>query len=272
MIAILCHRGRQRRNHGPNPFHLFVVVILAVLVFASVVVVAEEAAVVAAAWDATTTHSSNSLLDRQAVELVRHRSLQSASTIPDLTSLFTNGTDCPVDCPLCECALLPTTTNSSTTTTTTPSENNDAESCIYTKSIEACASGSLPKCYAGLLPFDFDIEGLCSVQCATTDSSNTQQSSSSSSQDGTNTATICRICDIFACCTNCPPGDVDQCFPPMSSDSNGYTPVGWKPLVCLGGEGSSSTSGGSSGRNGNDVVVVWMLGVVGVVAWLTWLV
>ena len=251
-------RGRHGQDHGRIPFQSFVFDVSVVFILASLSVAASH---LGGNHDVVTLPKSFD--NRHALAL--HRSLQfSSTTTPDLASLFTNGTeDCPVDCPLCECAL-PTTTNSSNANTNTTISEAEVESCIYTKSIEACASGSLPKCYAGLLPFDFDIEGLCSVQCDDATSQQQQQGVGT-----TNTATICRICDIFACCNNCPAGDVDQCFPPMSSDSNGYTPVGWKPLSCDGdGSGGGSTTSGGSGGNRNDVVMQLVL--VTVATWLAW--
>lgn len=248
----------RRRSHLGLPFPPFVFNVSVVFILASLSAAELEAAV-------SRGGNHDVALPNSFDHPLLHRGLQfSSTTDPDLTSLFTNGTeDCPVDCPLCECAL-PTTTNSTTTNTntTTTIGDDEVESCIYTKSIEACASGSLPKCYAGLLPSDFDIEGLCSVQC---DATSQQQ------QQGvgtTNTATICRICDIFVCCNNCPAGDVDQCFPPVSTDSNGYTPVGWKPLSCdAGGSGGGSNSESTTG-NRNDVAM--QLGFVAVTTWLAW--
>jgi hypothetical protein len=251
-------RGWHRHGHGPTLFQLFVVIVGLVL----------TSSAAAAAVVGVDPYPNNSEHHRR-----RHhhdRRLQFTSSTPDLSSLFTNGTaECPVDCPLCECALPTTTisTNSSSTTTTATASDGDLETCIYSKSIEACASGSLPKCYASLLPFDFDLEGLCSVQC---DAAKSPSSSTTSTSQ--QSATICRICDIFACCTNCPAEDVDQCFPPISS--SGYTPVGWEPLVCddVGGGGGSTTGGTSKGcfgtsSDGRNVVIWIVLVVVTQLAW-----
>ena len=252
-------QGWHRQGHGPTLVQLFAVIVGLVL----------TSAAAAAADDVGVDPYPNNNIGENRHRHHHDRSLQFTSSTPDLASLFTNGTaECPVDCPLCECALPTTTisTNSSSTTTTatasaSASGDGDLETCIYTKSIEACASGSLPKCYASLLPFDFDLEGLCSVHCDAT------KSSSSTTTTSQQSATVCRICDIFACCNKCPAEDVDQCFPPMSS--SGYTPVGWEPLVCDdGGGGGGTSSGGTSGgsfgtsTSGGRNVVVWLVLVV----------
>lgn len=197
---------------------------------------------------------------------MRRRWLQFTNS-PDLSSLFTNGTDCPADCPLCECG----SGNSTSTTTTDNGSGNDddddnAEACIYTKSITACSSGTLPACYANLLPF-FDLAGLCSSQCtaASRSASTTQQQQ----QQDEMTTTLCRICDIFECCDTCPDENVEQCFPPMTAASSGYTPVGWEPLSCENGVvGDGSGSNGGSGAIGSRNVVIGM-GII-VATWLVW--
>ena len=49
----------------------------------------------------------------------------------------------------------------------------------------------------------------------------------------------CRLCDILACCSDCPSERASECFPP--NVLNGYTPTGWEPLSC---DGSNASSGG----------------------------
>lgn len=137
----------------------------------------------------------------------------------DLAALLGPNATCPTDCPLCQCL---ESTNST--------EAEDA-SCLYSASIEACASKSLESCYASLLPGDFDIEGLCSVQC-----DKPEEEIPSTLKE------VCRICDIFACCNDCPSEMADRCFPPGIED--GYTPMGWKPASCGAGDGSGASRRG----------------------------
>lgn len=66
------------------------------------------------------------------------------------------------------------------------------------------------------------MEGLCAVECA-------------NKPEGERPSANCRICEIFACCKDCPANRAAECFPPNVED--GYTPVGWKPADC------SSSSG-----------------------------
>mmetsp|Transcript_30337 Transcript_30337/g.54944 ORF Transcript_30337/g.54944 Transcript_30337/m.54944 type:complete len:219 (+) Transcript_30337:140-796(+) len=122
--------------------------------------------------------------------------------IPDFGD--SNSTSCPPECPLCQC-----------------NSTEDAD-CLLTKSIEACASNSYETCYADILPGDFDIQGLCNVQC-----DKPAEDIPSSSRE------VCRICSIFACCNECPSERAGECFPPPSDD--GYTPMGWEPATCSSG-------------------------------------
>mmetsp|Transcript_26093 Transcript_26093/g.56067 ORF Transcript_26093/g.56067 Transcript_26093/m.56067 type:complete len:224 (+) Transcript_26093:301-972(+) len=150
------------------------------------------------------------------------RKLQSFSML-DLLEI-TNST-CPAGCPLCEC-----TNNSSNST----NEDDDME-CTLSKSIEACATNTFQKCYVDLISLlpggDSDIEGLCNVQCA------------NKPADGERPSATCRICDIFACCNDCPPDRAAECFP--SNIEDGYTPSGWEPATCSsGGVGLLVGSGG----------------------------
>jgi len=208
-----------------------------VSLLASIVTAAASSAAAAANVNVDAQPNPNSIADHHHHEAVVRRRWLQFTTTPDLSTLFTNGTDCPADCPLCECG------GNSTSTSTDNGNNDDAESCIYTKSITACSSGLLPACYANLLPF-FDLTGLCSSQCTDTAS----RSTATTSQQDEMTATLCRICDIFACCDTCPKESVEQCFPPMTAASSGYTPVGWEPLSCENGVGD----GGGNGSNGGS--------------------
>ena len=91
--------------------------------------------------------------------------------------------------------------------------------------------------YAGLLGGgDVDVAGMCAVQCG--DGGGGQQ------QD-MQRAFQCRLCDILACCSDCPSERASECFPP--NVVNGYTPTGWEPLSCDGSNASSGGGGSSSG-------------------------
>jgi len=91
--------------------------------------------------------------------------------------------------------------------------------------------------YAGLLGGgDVDVAGMCVVQCG--DGGGGQQ------QD-MQRAFQCRLCDILACCSDCPSERASECFPP--NVLNGYTPTGWEPLSCDGSNASRGGGGSSSG-------------------------
>lgn len=250
----------RRHHHGPaTPIpSLFVMVACVVSLLASIVTAAASSAAAAANVNVDAQPNPNSIADHHHHEAVVRRRWLQFTTTPDLSTLFTNGTDCPKDCPLCECG------GNSTSTSTDNGNNDDAESCIYTKSITACSSGLLPACYANLLPF-FDLTGLCSSQCTTDTAS---RSTATTSQQDEMTATLCRICDIFACCDTCPKESVEQCFPPMTAASSGYTPVGWEPLSCENGV----VAGGGNGSNGGSGLKGKRNGVIGMVvtSWLVW--
>jgi hypothetical protein len=83
---------------------------------------------------------------------------------------------------------------------------------------------------------DVDVAGMCAVQCG--DGGGGQQ------QD-MQRAFQCRLCVIFACCSDCPSERASECFPP--NVVNGYTPTGWEPLSCDGSNASSGGGGSSSG-------------------------
>lgn len=134
----------------------------------------------------------------------------------DITDLLGTNTTCPPDCPLCAC--IPTEDADNSTTTTTEIDTN----CLLSASIEACSSNTFDKCYADLLSLfgdDIDIQGLCSVQCGKPEEEIPPSFKS-----------VCRVCDIFACCNECPSERSAECFP--SDIEDGYTPVGWEPAVC----------------------------------------
>jgi len=145
-----------------------------------------------------------------------------ALSILDVLALTGDGVTCPVGCPLCHCI------NATEST---------VDACTLTRSVEACASNALDECYAGLLGGgDVDVAGMCAVQCG--DGGGGQQ------QD-LQLAFQCRLCDIFACCSDCPSERASECFPP--NVENGYTP-GWKPLSC---DGSSTSIGGGGSSSGS---------------------
>ena len=139
----------------------------------------------------------------------------------DMTDILgATNTTCPPDCPLCACQ---------------PEEGIDPSevdaNCLLTASIEACASKTFDTCWSQLLPESsgIDIMGLCTVQCDKPEEEITPSFKS-----------VCRICDVFACCTECPSERAAECFP--SDIEDGYTPVGWEPATCTplganGGEG-----------------------------------
>ena len=139
-----------------------------------------------------------------------------AFSVLDVLALTGDGVTCPVGCPLCHCI--------------NATESN-VDACTHSQSIEACASNALDECYAGLLGGgDVDVAGMCAVQCG--DGGGGQQ------QD-MQRAFQCRLCDILACCSDCPSERASECFPP--NVLNGYTPTGWEPLSC---DGSNASSGG----------------------------
>jgi hypothetical protein len=145
-----------------------------------------------------------------------------AFSILDVLALTGDGVTCPVGCPLCHCI--------------NATESN-VDACTRTRSVEACASNALDECYAGLLGGgDVDVAGMCAVQCG--DGGGGQQ------QD-MQQAFQCRLCDIFACCSDCPSERASECFPP--NVENGYTPTEWEPLSCDGSNASSGGGGSSSG-------------------------
>ena len=91
--------------------------------------------------------------------------------------------------------------------------------------------------YAGLLGGgDVNVAGICAVQCG--DGGGGQQ------QD-MQRAFQCRLCDILACCSDCPSERASECFLP--NVLNGYTPTGWEPLSC---DGSNASSGGGDSSSG----------------------
>lgn len=147
-----------------------------------------------------------------------------AFSILDVLALTGNGAACPAGCPLCQCV------NATEST---------VDACTHARSVEACASDALDECYAGLLGGDdVDVAGLCAVQCG--DGGGGQQMM----QDTQKASSVqCRLCDIFACCSDCPSERASECFPPNVED--GYTPTGWEPLSCD-GIGTSSDGGGIS--------------------------
>ncbi|KAL9186442.1 hypothetical protein ACHAXT_005680 [Thalassiosira profunda] len=126
----------------------------------------------------------------------------------------TNST-CPPECPLCQC------------------NSTDDTECFLEKSVEACAAGALEGCYNGILasvsesfpgviPEDFDVLGLCDVEC-----------DKPSEEVAPQFRELCRICDIFACCQECPAERAGECFP--EDVAEGYTPPGWEPATCASG-------------------------------------
>lgn len=144
-----------------------------------------------------------------------HRDSRRKLQLWDITDLIGTNATCPADCPLCAC--IPPTEDGNSTTTTEIDTN-----CLLSASIEACATNTFDKCYADLLGLfgdDVDIQGLCSAQC---DKPEEEIPPSFKS--------VCRVCDIFACCNECPSERSAECFP--SDIEDGYTPVGWEPAVC----------------------------------------
>ena len=170
-------------------------------------------------------HDVSPVLSSLAVlaSLVGTSTTTTAFSILDVLALTGDVATCPAGCPLCQCI------NATEST---------VDECTRTRSVEACAYDALDECYAGLLGGgDVDVAGLCAVQCG--DSGGGQQ------QD-LQRAFQCRLCDIFACCSDCPSERASECFPPNAE--NGYTPTGWEPLSCD-GSSTSSGGGGSSSRS-----------------------
>eukprot|EP00581_Thalassiosira_minuscula_P008781 CAMPEP_0183702436 /NCGR_PEP_ID=MMETSP0737-20130205/538_1 /TAXON_ID=385413 /ORGANISM="Thalassiosira miniscula, Strain CCMP1093" /LENGTH=218 /DNA_ID=CAMNT_0025929041 /DNA_START=60 /DNA_END=716 /DNA_ORIENTATION=- len=161
----------------------------------------------------------------------RYLQLIPTTFIPDFGN-DDNSTSCPTECALCQC------------------NSTEDFDCLLPKLVDACASNSLEKCYASLLPADFDIAGLCTVQCDKPD-----EEIPASSRE------ICRMCEIFACCDDCPSERAGECFP--SSVEDGYTPVGWKPAYCSNGVGGL----GMGMRFGSRILLtIATLAFLGVVA------
>ena len=159
--------------------------------------------------------------------IIGQRKLQLSWDIIDLAG---NNTTCPPDCPLCACT--PEEGSNST-------EDADID-CLLTASIDACASKTFDTCFSQLLPegSGIDIMGLCTVQCDKPDEEIPPSFKSA-----------CRICDVFACCNECPSERAAECFP--SDIEDGYTPVGWEPATC-----------GSLGDNGGGVTRMAAFGVM----------
>ena len=120
------------------------------------------------------------------------------------------------------------------------------------KSIEACSTNTFQSCYEDILNgTPFDIEGLCTVECADGDGS---AAVSPTSQGTSDNRALCQICNIFSCCTNCPSDKAAECFP--SNIEDGYTPAGWEPLSC-----SDSSSGGVIVGSGWSVSLLILLSI-----------
>ncbi len=157
--------------------------------------------------------------------------LASLACTPTMTASFSildvlalTDRSCPTGCPLCQCI------NATEST---------ADACTRARSIEACASDALDECFAGSLGGgDVNVAGLCAVQCG--DGGGGQQTTQDLQR-----AFQCRLCDIFACCSDCPSERASECFPP--NDEDGYTPTRWEPLSC---DGSSTSSGGGGNSSG----------------------
>lgn len=137
-----------------------------------------------------------------------------------------NNATCPPEseCPLCQC----------------DSAEDDAE-CLLSKATEACASAddAIEKCYADMLAnalpgdVDIDIEGICDAQCDGGDPTSTSITPL--------TRQLCRICEMLACCNECPSERAGECFPPSLE----YTPPGWEPADCSGGGGGMVATAGA---------------------------
>ena len=121
----------------------------------------------------------------------------------------------PPACPVCECS----------------DEDTD---CILSKAVEACASKAFEACYADLVPPGFDARGLCAVQCG-------GDAAAAGEDVASSVRLLCRMCDVFACCTDCPSEEAARCFP--STIADGFTPAGWEPLACGGARASAATPG-----------------------------
>ena len=200
--------------------------------------------------------------------------LPSANAYSILDVLKLTGTTstatCPAECTLCSCLDI-----TSPSTTSASARGESIDECTQARSIEACRSNTLDECFLRLLfPTSgsstttaggsgggatkdiVDIAGLCAIQCPTT---------RGAARPGT--AIQCRLCDIFTCCGTCPTSMADQCFPPPPATTTtggvgGYTPTGWKPLLCeatagagSGGKSSSSAKGRHGGGGGGGGIV-----------------
>jgi len=207
-------RRLQRRDGIPS--FVVLLIILALLV-ASIIPTSHATPLTTQVTIEMAAHNhnnnKNNSTNNSEIEMVDHnddaRMLQLSSLI-DILNLGDDNSTCPTECPLCQC------------------NSTEDETCLLSKSIEACASDSFEQCYADILPGEIDVGGLCAIQCGSDDTS-----SSNNNNDGTNV--LCRICDIFACCNECPSEDAAECFPPSMDD--GYTPVGWEPADCSNGGG-----------------------------------
>ncbi len=156
-----------------------------------------------------------------------------ANSILDALGLTDNGIPCPADCPLCQC--IANTTDSIF----------DVDACARAKSIEACSSGTLGACYnhpgstsgGGTTTMDVnDVAGMCDVQCGG-EGGNGRRMQMIDLEGLADASSIqCRLCEIFSCCGSCPSDKAMECFPPTNvEDGGGYTPAGWEPPQCDGG-------------------------------------
>lgn len=193
-----------------------------------------------------------------------------AYSILDVLKLTgTTAATCPAECTLCSCLDISSTMS---TSTSTPARSKLIDECTQAKSIEACQTQTLDKCFlqllfptasssstttsSGAMKENVDIAGLCAIQCPTTGATRL------------GTAIQCRLCDVFTCCGTCPLSMADQCFPPpptITTTGGGYTPTEWKPLVCkdtAGGSGGKRSSSAGGRRGGFGIGTMTVVGLL----------